>query len=409
MRDYAGLRADYAGLPPLKCAANCHPSNGCREIEGGTFPPVERLPERSRHRAHGCPQIGGRERRRAAWLPEILGGRVCETRREQARQGGKTRQFIRVFTGVLAWGFARRVTSAGNCVKRQSAAKGGKRARRFTIAHPFRRHCEFMRDKRDAGGIIAGRGTKSRDYSTRKRDGTRDNVPRDRGRANCHPSGGMAGEIGTGHRSRAHPLNRSGEIGTGRTASGTGTRARRTLAATRPADADARAGGCRPVSGELSNRPARSRAGELLNRHPSNGCRTSRKPDAGEIGTAHRRTVTRPAAWRARRCRLSNRPARSRAGELSPDLCERIANGMRTHCERILTETETETETETVRTYPNPKRAHAPAHVHARAAGFRFRHFVKCLFSVSVAARSNRETLPPVEPVTVAARSRAHR
>ena len=91
-------------------------------------------------------------------------------------------------------------------------------------------------------------------------------------------------------------------------------------------------------------------------------------------------------------CRTSGgTAARSRAGELSPDLCERIANGMRTHCERILTETETETET--VRIYPNPKRAHAPAHVHARAAGFRFRHFVKCLFSVSVAARSNRETL----------------
>ena len=198
----------------------------CRELS-----PVERLPDRSRHRAHGCPQIGGRERRRAAWVPEILGGRVCETRREQTRQGG----------------------------------------------------------------IIAGRGTKSRDYSTRKQDGTRDNVPRDRGRANCHPSGSWR---------TVEPFRRDRR--TGRTASGTGTRARRTLAATRPADADATAGGCRPVSVETS-RAWRARLPLLahgcpsvrLMAHTSNGCRLSNcHPSggmAGEIGTAHRSRARRGA------------------------------------------------------------------------------------------------------------------
>ena len=115
-----------------------------------------------------------------------------------------------------------------------------------------------------------------------------------------------------------HPLNPCRiDRATGRTASGTGTRARRTLAATRPADADATAGGCRPVSGERL--PVRlmahtSNRCRLLNRHPSNGCRTSRKRDAGQCAArsrAHRSRAHRSRAARSNRetlnpCRLSN-------------------------------------------------------------------------------------------------------
>ena len=128
--------------------------------------------------------------------------------------------------------------------------------------------------------------------------------------SNRHPSNGCrisrkpdAGEIGTAHRSRArrgaplnrHPLNpcrlSNGcriDRRTGRTGSGTGTRARLPLAATRPADADATAGGCRPVSGELSNVRRHGAQIEGAPVERLNGCRTSRKRDAGEIGTAHR-------------------------------------------------------------------------------------------------------------------------
>ena len=168
--------------------------------------------------------------------------------------------------------------------------------------------------------------------------------------ASRHPSGGMAngcrllprpahGEPSPVRQTvaadrNARTLATASRNATGHTARGTGNAGRRTLAPMCPADRNARAGGCRPVSGDCARTvseqlrqigrpsgapcPARSQQGEPLpdrqERHGAHG-RGHRASRPARSPRAARQTVA--ADRNARTVATANRPARSPQGEPS--------------------------------------------------------------------------------------------